>query len=97
MTCTVLPLISLSPNSRSAVEASLDTKMDQVDPNSPLLSLIITAGLTEVLCSGFRFTYVKCKINSLNHYFACRRRGQGGGQGCGAPNTDRQDIRNSYF
>ncbi len=31
--CTTLPLASLSPISCSAVEASLDTKMDQVGPN----------------------------------------------------------------
>jgi hypothetical protein len=36
MLCTMLLLVSLSPISRSAVETSLDTKMDQVDPNTPL-------------------------------------------------------------
>jgi hypothetical protein len=33
----MLSLVSSSPFSRSAEETSLDTKMDQVDPNTPRL------------------------------------------------------------
>jgi hypothetical protein len=33
MLCTMLPLVSFSPISRSAEETSLDIKIDPVDPN----------------------------------------------------------------
>jgi hypothetical protein len=47
MLCTMLPLVSPSPFSRSAEETSLDTKMDQVYPNTPRL-LSSPLGLFEI-------------------------------------------------